>query len=154
MNWLFGEAKKVNSSSNFTLSNYSLLFFLVLFANTTSRVEAQKIATAKNWPIITRQGDQLMEGSKVYRFFGLAAPNIQQNESQIQSWRSGYPNIFAFGLYAGRQRNARLHYSTPHLQRRGFPLLRQGYSFKPRIRCAANYTVYCFATIWRNSRGR
>ncbi|HAN79422.1 MAG TPA: hypothetical protein DCQ31_17485, partial [Bacteroidales bacterium] len=69
--------------------------FFILFANTTSHIEAQKIATAKNWPIITRQGDQLMEGSKVYRFFGLAAPNIQQNESQIRADRTNrFPDEF------------------------------------------------------------
>ena len=38
----------------------------------------------ESWPIITRKGDQLMEGSSVFRFFGLCAPNIQQNESQIR----------------------------------------------------------------------
>ena len=34
--------------------------------------------------IVTRQGDKLMDGSKEFRFMGLAAPNIQQNESQIR----------------------------------------------------------------------
>ncbi|MBN2279594.1 MAG: cellulase family glycosylhydrolase [Candidatus Marinimicrobia bacterium] len=41
-----------------------------------------------DWPIITRKGDQLYEGDKVFRFMGLAAPNIQQNESQIRKDRT------------------------------------------------------------------
>lgn len=42
----------------------------------------------KSWPIIIRHGDQLFEGNKPFRFMGLAAPNIQQNESQINIDRS------------------------------------------------------------------
>jgi mannan endo-1,4-beta-mannosidase len=38
--------------------------------------------------IITRQGDKLMDGNKEFRFMGLAAPNIQQNESQIRKDRT------------------------------------------------------------------
>jgi len=34
--------------------------------------------------IITAKGDRLMDGDKEFRFMGLAAPNIQQNESQIR----------------------------------------------------------------------
>ena len=37
----------------------------------------------KEWPIITRQDDMLYEGDTPFRFFGLAAPNIHQNESQV-----------------------------------------------------------------------
>jgi mannan endo-1,4-beta-mannosidase len=48
-----------------------------------------------DWPIITRKGDQLFEGEKLFRFFGLAAPNIQQNESQIREDRSNrFPDEF------------------------------------------------------------
>ncbi|QBN19505.1 glycoside hydrolase 5 family protein [Flavobacterium nackdongense] len=49
-----------------------------------SQITAQNAA----WPIITRKGDKLYEGTKVFRFMGLAAPNIQQNESQIRLDRS------------------------------------------------------------------
>jgi len=45
---------------------------------------AQNKTATNNWPIITRKGDKLYEGDKVFRFMGLAAPNIQQNESQIR----------------------------------------------------------------------
>jgi hypothetical protein len=41
------------------------------------------LAAADNWPIISRRGDALYEGDKPFRFFGLAAPNIQAHESQI-----------------------------------------------------------------------
>jgi len=44
-------------------------------------------ATKKDWPIIVRKGDQLYEGDKVFRFLSFAAPNIQQNESQIRKDR-------------------------------------------------------------------
>ncbi|MGC8824511.1 MAG: hypothetical protein ACP5PZ_07930 [Bacteroidales bacterium] len=43
-----------------------------------------KKATNKDWPIIVRKGDQLYEGDKPFRFLSFAAPNIQQNESQIR----------------------------------------------------------------------
>jgi hypothetical protein len=45
---------------------------------------AQNKEQNTSWPIITRKGDKLYEGTKVFRFLGLAAPNIQQNESQIR----------------------------------------------------------------------
>jgi len=49
----------------------------------------------ETWPIITRKGDQLMEGPSVFRFFGLCAPNIQQNESQIRVDRTNrFPDEF------------------------------------------------------------
>ena len=46
--------------------------------------EQSTAATTATWPIVMRQGDQLVEGQKPFRFFGLAAPNIQQNESQLR----------------------------------------------------------------------
>jgi len=41
------------------------------------------LIAAESWPIITRQGDQLFENGRPFRFLGLAAPNIQAHESQI-----------------------------------------------------------------------
>jgi hypothetical protein len=35
------------------------------------------------WPIIKRRGDALFENDRPFRFFGLAAPNLQAHESQI-----------------------------------------------------------------------
>ncbi len=40
------------------------------------------------WPIIVRKGDVLYEGTKIFRFFGLDAPNIQQNENQVRDDRT------------------------------------------------------------------
>ncbi|GGA72672.1 hypothetical protein GCM10011369_13050 [Neiella marina] len=45
-----------------------------------SSVAAQQPA---DWPIITRDGDQLLENGKPFRFMGFAAPNIHQNETQL-----------------------------------------------------------------------
>jgi mannan endo-1,4-beta-mannosidase len=38
---------------------------------------------ADDWPIIKRKVDLIYENDKEFRFLGMAAPNIQQNESQI-----------------------------------------------------------------------
>ncbi len=56
---------------------------LIWAAQPTATIQP-KVSDPAEWPIITRKGDQLMEGDKVFRFLGLAAPNIQQNESQIR----------------------------------------------------------------------
>jgi mannan endo-1,4-beta-mannosidase len=55
---------------------------------------------------ITRKGDVLMDGDRVYRFMGLAAPNIQQNESQIREDRTNrFPDEFEIrDLLGGIQR--------------------------------------------------
>jgi hypothetical protein len=37
-----------------------------------------------DWPIIRRHGDGLYEGERPFRFFGLDAPNLHQNESQVR----------------------------------------------------------------------
>lgn len=51
-------------------------------------------ATA-DWPIIQRERDVLMEGRKPFRFLGLAAPNIQANESQIlPDFSNRFPDEF------------------------------------------------------------
>lgn len=55
---------------------------LLLSAYSATYAAAQ-VNGAKNWPIITRHGDKLYEGSQEFRFMGFAAPNIQQNESQL-----------------------------------------------------------------------
>jgi hypothetical protein len=56
--------------------------------------------------IITRQGDKLMDGNKEFRFMGLAAPNIQQNESQIRVDRTNrFPDEYEIrDLLSGIQR--------------------------------------------------
>lgn len=74
------------------LVSATIIFQKGLFAQTVpNNTKSGKAA----WPIITRKGDQLFEGEKVFRFFGLAAPNIQQNESQIRQDRTNrFPDEF------------------------------------------------------------
>jgi hypothetical protein len=56
--------------------------------------------------IITAKGDRLMDGDKEFRFMGLAAPNIQQNESQIREDRTNrFPDEYEIrDLLGGIQR--------------------------------------------------
>lgn len=60
----------------------------------------------KEWPIIVRRGDKLYEGDKEFRFMSFAAPNIQQNESQIRADRSNrFPDEFEVrDILSGLQR--------------------------------------------------
>jgi hypothetical protein len=76
----------------------------IIFCCVTSLIFSQEVK--QNWPMITRKGDQLYEGEKVFRFFGLAAPNIQQNESQIREDRSNrFPDEFEIrDILSGLQR--------------------------------------------------
>lgn len=64
-----------------SIKNGFLLLILLCF--TGFPLPAQS-SSKSSWPVITRKGDQLFEGNKPFRFLGLAAPNIQQNESQIR----------------------------------------------------------------------
>jgi mannan endo-1,4-beta-mannosidase len=82
---------------------------VLLFASLlmTQLVLAQlKVTPAKNWPIITRKGDKVYEGTKVFRFMSLAAPNIQQNESQIRLDRTNrFPDEYEIrDILSGLQR--------------------------------------------------
>jgi mannan endo-1,4-beta-mannosidase len=63
----------------FILAGASLVGVNVLAQN-----PKQKTVKDNSWPIIVRQGDQLFEGNKPFRFMSLDAPNIQQNETQIR----------------------------------------------------------------------
>ena len=80
--------------------------FWVLFLSFIQFAQAQVNPKSGNWPIITRKGDQLFEGDKVFRFFGLAAPNIQANESQLRVDMSNhFPDEFEIrDLLGGLQR--------------------------------------------------
>ena len=50
---------------------------------------------AGEWPIITRVGDKLYEGDKPFTFMSFAAPNIQQNESQLNAdWNNRFPDEY------------------------------------------------------------
>ena len=54
---------------------------------------------------IVRDGDKLMDGDREFRFFGLAAPNIQQNESQLRTdMANRFPDEFEIrDLFSGIQ---------------------------------------------------
>lgn len=71
------------------------LLGLVVACKPATKEKETTTAQAKEWPIITRKGDKLYEGDSVFRFMSLAAPNIQQNESQIRPDRSNrFPDEF------------------------------------------------------------
>jgi mannan endo-1,4-beta-mannosidase len=70
------------------------LFFIGCSTPATSEPD-KTIQVRENWPIITRVGDKLMEGDKEFRFMGFAAPNIQQNESQLRTdMQNRFPDEF------------------------------------------------------------
>jgi len=52
-------------------------------------------ADTSDWPIIRRRGDTLVEGDKPFRFFGLAAPNLQAHEAQLlPDFSNHFPDEF------------------------------------------------------------
>lgn len=65
-----------------------VLFILTITIPIVAQNSTSKNTLNNSWPIIERKGDQLFEGAKPFRFMGMAAPNIQQNESQIRTDRS------------------------------------------------------------------
>jgi mannan endo-1,4-beta-mannosidase len=67
-----------------------LVFALLicLLPDAFAQLATNKTDKDSTWPIIVRKGDALYEGNKLFRFLGLAAPNIQQNESQIREDRT------------------------------------------------------------------
>ena len=96
---------------------------------------------------ITRSGDKLMEGDKEYRFFGLAAPNIQQNESQIREDRTNrFPDEFEIrDIYSGIQRTGGLatrtfSLSIYHPDDKGMPVY---------IPARRNYNEEAFQCLYR-----
>ena len=61
---------------------YLVVVFAAMFYDSVNAQYEKK--DDGSWVIIARKGDRLVEGNKPFRFFGLAAPNIQANESQIR----------------------------------------------------------------------
>jgi mannan endo-1,4-beta-mannosidase len=86
-----------------SIHRFFICLLTIAFINTN--LTAQQSGN-DSWPIITRRGDQLYEGEKIFRFFGLAAPNIQQNETQIREDRTNrFPDEFEIrDLLSGIQR--------------------------------------------------
>jgi Endo-beta-mannanase len=77
------------------MRNYSLLLGICL-AVLSHSVYGQHKGNEKDFAnFIVRKGDKLMDGNKEFRFLGLAAPNIQQNESQLrQDLSNRFPDEF------------------------------------------------------------
>jgi hypothetical protein len=51
--------------------------------------------TTEAWPVIVRRGDTLYEGARPFRFLGLAAPNLHQNEGQLlPDFSNRFPDEF------------------------------------------------------------
>jgi len=85
--------KKVSKS--FSLCVLGLAFASLFGVDAVAQNSKQPVAPDASWPIIVRKGDRLFEGTKVFRFFGLNAPNIQQNETQIRVDRTNrFPNEY------------------------------------------------------------
>jgi hypothetical protein len=77
------------------LDSRNCLALALLASLAISVLPAQTVKSRGDWPIITRRGDQLYEGSRPFRFFGLDAPNLGFNESQIRADRSNrFPDEF------------------------------------------------------------
>jgi len=66
---------------SFTLS--LLILTMGIASMLSGKLCAQATAKSEAWPIITRKGDALFEGKVPFRFFGIAAPNLHQNEGQL-----------------------------------------------------------------------
>jgi mannan endo-1,4-beta-mannosidase len=73
----------------------AICLMISFLAGCSTPTPDSKIQIRHNWPIITRVGDKLMEGDKEFRFMGFAAPNIQQNESQLRTdMQNRFPDEF------------------------------------------------------------
>ncbi|MFO1476534.1 MAG: hypothetical protein U1F98_07775 [Verrucomicrobiota bacterium] len=73
------------------LHRISLLTAALVLAAATARAAVTDPVTN----FVTRQGDKLMAGGREFRFLGLDAPNVQQNESQIRPDRANrFPDEF------------------------------------------------------------
>ena len=83
-----------------------LLATTALLALVSSATLAAAPATPAHWPIVARRGDQLFEGDRPFRFFGLAAPNLQANESQFSpDFSNRFPDDYEIrDLLGGLQR--------------------------------------------------
>jgi mannan endo-1,4-beta-mannosidase len=67
----------------------------IVLAGCQAPQKESSVKSPNNWPIIKRVGDKLMEGDREFRFMGFAAPNIQQNESQLRAdMKNRFPDEF------------------------------------------------------------
>jgi mannan endo-1,4-beta-mannosidase len=85
---------------------YTSLFLCIVLFGCAERAAKELIPNEEFKRFVVRQGDKLMEGDRQFRFFGLAAPNIQQNESQLRTdMTNRFPDEFEIrDMYSGIQR--------------------------------------------------
>jgi hypothetical protein len=88
------------------LNPVTVVISIILCFAVASAAAQTKPAKSAYKNFISRKGDNLMDGDKVFRFMGLAAPNIQQNESQIRTDRTNrFPDEYEIrDLLGGIQR--------------------------------------------------
>jgi mannan endo-1,4-beta-mannosidase len=85
----FSFAELLSDMNTPSLLNRYLLSSLLLLAT------ALPLSAADIWPVVTRRGDALYENDQPFRFFGLDAPNLQANESQILTdFSNRFPNDY------------------------------------------------------------
>ncbi len=73
-------------ANHLTVTRITLSLFGFLFCSPAQAGQVPSHDRIKTF--VTRRDDKLMLGGKEFRFLGLAAPNIQQNESQIRADRA------------------------------------------------------------------
>jgi mannan endo-1,4-beta-mannosidase len=72
-----------------------LLRVVSIFGALAPTLAAAPTMNNEPWPIIVRHGDALYEGERPFRFLGLAAPNLHQNEGQLlPDFSNRFPDEF------------------------------------------------------------
>jgi len=87
-------------------SIFSAFIVCIVLSGCAERIE-KEVSPAKEFRyFIARNGDKLMDGDHEFRFFGLAAPNMQQNETQLRTdMANRFPDEFEIrDLFSGIQR--------------------------------------------------
>jgi len=91
---------------NLSHSVYSALIVCNMLSGCAERIEKESPPVKEFRYFIVRSGDKLIDGDHEFRFFGLAAPNMQQNESQLRSdMTNRFPDEFEIrDLFSGIER--------------------------------------------------
>lgn len=99
--------KRMNMKSKIKYCMCTIAGALSIMTSCTNKDQMANVQNeSKDWPIIVRKGDKLYEGDKEFRFMSFAAPNIQQNESQIREDKSNrFPDEYEIrDILSGLQR--------------------------------------------------
>lgn len=88
------------------LGSSPFLATVLLATLAMAALQAQPIAAGRDWPIITRRGDQLFEGNRQFRFLGLDAPSLLTNNEELRGdWANRFPDEFEIrDTFGGLQR--------------------------------------------------